>query len=1186
MFNIQEVKKQILQSSDYLRLLLENNPDLWKEIYTFLSQSDEKVPQEYTNDYYYKKHSFPKVDEDPEKMFLNIRKIKNKELAIIAFKDFLFNNSVSMTLIFLSRLADFCIDWSIRSVLNIMHEKNYIGYDKLKNNIMIIGMGKLGGNELNISSDIDLIFLGKDEIIQDDAFRKELETFLTHFLDFLNRTSQEGFLYRVDMRLRPEGEIGPLIMGFQNALEYYKERGRQWELQAMIKKRLLWGNDLLYQEFVSSMDKLIYQHHQPQKILFDIWNIKNEIEKQFLNKNTEFNIKLSPGGIRDIEFIIQFLQLIHGIRYPEIRNANSLSTLNSLKTFNIITPDEFNTLNSSYIILRKIENILQLINNTSVHSLPGKKGIIEKVFKPWKIEGFDFPNEDYEIEFKNKVNTIMSNVRTIFTALFDETIRYIKLKDNLLSQYQDIPGELLEDHFLRMDSEYFLRFQEMDIYKHIKMIEKLNLNNLVELEINKNKEEIWSLTIVAFDYYYEFSKIAGLISANFLKILSGESYTYGEYSSQKDEKEEPFYRRKKKQIYFFSSEKKAPSLIYRRKIVCYLKVQMLETIQKNATHFDNILPDWDQFKKELNYILHCLETNQTRKSEEFLNNKILSLISKLPITDIKPLSPVEIEVDNESSRQYTILNIYSKDSFAFLYTFTNVLALRNYYIYKIEIDTQDDKAFDRLFILTRDGKKIIEANNIENLKIAVAFIKQYSSLLQNAVNPDNALRYFDELLSRILESSEKKELPILGQQDVQEKLATIFGISDYFWEDFIRVQYTDMLPILNDPSIEYSFSKKELIDRYNHIHLLNEPMQTVNLDDFNIRINEFKDREMFRIDLRQILKKIEMIQFSIELTELAEAVIELAVKKIEIELLKKYSFRQIPPWAVFGLGKLGGRELGYASDIEVMLVYDNPGQLKDAIEIDSYFEKMMQMLIHTIHSKREGIFEIDLNLRPYGKSGNLAVSKANFKEYFSLKGRAYYFEKQALVKLRPIVSNESGYYLFQEIVNYRDLFVFSGEKPDIEALLNLREKQIQTYIKNSQDINIKYSRGCLVDIEYLVQSFQIVYGKIYPGLKNPSTVDAIDSLYECKIIDDFEQKTLKESYLFYRNLINILRMVKGNAKDLTIYPENTIEYDYLVKRSFFVGIIEKEVKELLADKIREFRKSIISILDIEMSKLK
>ncbi len=1190
-----EIKlENFIKSSEFARLIIEKSPQLILH-FIHLSEIAKINSKNEKNIDFHSQYLEINDLKDPDELMRKIREIKNEEVVKLAMEEFLNINQTGQTVLKLSELADFCIDYAVKCAVLKLKPEFKISIEFLKENFIIIGMGKLGGEELNISSDVDLIFFGKDSVLKDESFGEGLKEFLIIFLDFLRISLPEGFLYRVDLRLRPEGEIGPLIMGTDDAIDYYKTRGRQWEMQALIKNRLVWGSRDLYDHFQASIEKIIYTHHDTQKILIEIKDIKDRIEKKIEsdtmgvnsgnfytgNKNKKIiNIKLSPGGIRDIEFIIQFLQLIHGIRYPEIRKRNSMAALQSLKTFKIITEKEFDVLSKNYLTLRKIENILQFRNNLAEQNLPENDENLEIIFSPWLSKDFELHENNFSQELRKKIKKKMLDVRNIFTSLFDETIRYLKLRDNLINNYPDIPGELLKDHFLRLDSEYFLRFDEEGIHHHIKMIEKLNRENLVEISESMTASREWDICIVAFDYYYEFSKIAGLISANYLKIIKGESFTYCDFQQLNSDKNDQLYRRRKKQIYNGYNKDNPLDFLYKRKIVCIITAKVLDSIPDKKIKSSEYKPDWDNFKKDLNIILHFLDNNQTRLAEEFLNNRILSIIPRVPASISTSFYPVEIDIDNESSSQYTILYIKSKDSFAFLYTFTNVLALKNYYIFKIEIDTIHDMAVDRLFIMTRDGNKIISKEKIEELKITITLIKQYSAILLNTINPDKALRYFDELLDRVLESGEKKELPILGQSDVQKKLAAIFGISDFLWEDLIRLQYQTLLPILTEKNIEYKYTKDQLIQIYKDNYF--EP-QNIDAGDYSLfveNLNKFKDKEMFRIDMRQLLKKTDILGFAGELSELADAVIEIAIKRIEEDLIKKYSFPETPPWALFGLGKLGGRELGYASDVELMLIYDNPGNLSENQEIDSYFEKMLQIFLQAIHSKREGIFEIDLNLKPYGKSGKLAVSRQNFAEYFSNDGKAFFSERQSLVKMRFIASNNSGVYLREDILSRRDLWVYSGIPPDLDSLYQIRQKQLNSYVKNNQPANMKYSSGGLVEIEYIVQILQIRHGLNHLAVREVSTLEALNALKREDLITDEQFHDLSKSYIFLRNLINILRMVKGNAKDLTIYPENSIEYDYLVKRSFFIGIIEQESREFFKEKINKYRNLVKHYFDL------
>ena len=1149
--------EKFLDSSFNMRFTFEKNPGL-------LLSFTENRRINYKD---YKKYLFSEYHEliSSDKyipIFSGLRRIKNIEIARLCIDDFLEKINVFQTSSLLSELADFLIEHAVRGTLLDAEINESITYDYLKENLFIIGMGKHGGKELNVSSDIDLIFFTKDEILENHDTAAALYSFVKSFLDFVRMPSDNGFIYRVDLRLRPDGHDGPIISGVKNSIKYYRERGHNWEYQAFVKARYIWGSKKLHDNFHSAMEKIIFNAGNSENILVEMTDIKNRIEKKIVLRTKTVNFKLGPGGIRDIEFIIQFLQLVHGFRYTEIREQNSILALKKLMTFNIISAAEYNTLKSNYILLRKIENILQFESDLPRQELPVDDDKLEKIFSVWHIQGLHV-KEGYSAGFRNHVLKHMAEVRNIYRYIFNETIRYLELKKNILADCSGTLQKIAEDHFLRMDSEYFLRFNENDIRLHLSMIEKLSPSNLCEITIEEING-ICHICIVAFDYNYEFSKIAGLITANGMDIISGESYTYSEYEEENSgaKNDNFFYRRKRKRIYADTGNGPAHQL-YKRKIVCNIGTRSFD---RSVTVIDR-----DAFKKDLNEILKLLEMNQPKEAENLLNTKIFHSISDIRRVFETGVSPIEIEVDNDGSDNYTILSIKSRNSFAFLYTFTRVLASRNYYIYKVEINTINNSVHDRLFIMTRDGNKITDSDKIDELKITVTMIKQYFSLCINTVNPNNALAYFESLLSRIFESNDIYELPILGQKDVQEKLSTLFGISDFIWEDIFRIHYSALIPLLKKKKIDSGRDKNKIRKTLYNQYMKKRELDKTGFDEFVQVLNEFKDKEMFRIDLRQILKKTNFFSFATELTNLAEVIIDTALKKIELELFPKYSFMEKPPWAVFGLGKLGGMELGFASDIELLFIYDIPEKESGDGLVQDYFEKMIQTLLKTIIAKREGIFKIDLNLRPYGKKGDLATAIQSFKKYFSEDGGALFFERQALTKLRFLTSNKNGLYLKDEVENARNSFVYSGRLPDIPALLKIRKMQVDNYIKDRSLFNAKFSPGGLVEIEYIVQMYQLKFGHLNPEIRKTSTLDVLDELHKAKIVDEKTFTDLRESYIFFRNLINILRMEKGNSKDLTVYHEDTLEFEYLVRRSYFIEIIDIKTPGAFLEKLNYHR---------------
>ncbi len=252
------------------------------------------------------------------------------------------------------------------------------------------------------------------------------------------------------------------------------------------------------------------------------------------------------------------------------------------------------------------------------------------------------------------------------------------------------------------------------------------------------------------------------------------------------------------------------------------------------------------------------------------------------------------------------------------------------------------------------------------------------------------------------------------------------------------------------------------------------------------------------------------------------------------------------PLSLCALGKFGGRELGFASDIELMFVYAGNGQTTgpQVITTAEFFERLAQEFVQTIQARREGIFEIDLRLRPYGQAGSMAVALESFSRYFAPDGPAWDYERQALVKLRPVAGDAA---LGEEIVRLRDEFVYSGERFNVTAMRAMRERQLR-HLVTAGTFNAKFSPGGLVDIEYLVQGLQITHGDRDRSLRLTNTRQAMKALATAGFLAQDDYERLREAHIFLRRLINALRMVRGNARDLTVPPAESEEFAFLARR--------------------------------------
>ena len=249
---------------------------------------------------------------------------------------------------------------------------------------------------------------------------------------------------------------------------------------------------------------------------------------------------------------------------------------------------------------------------------------------------------------------------------------------------------------------------------------------------------------------------------------------------------------------------------------------------------------------------------------------------------------------------------------------------------------------------------------------------------------------------------------------------------------------------------------------------------------------------------------------------------------------------------VAALGKCGGRELGFASDIELMFVYEGGGETAGpkVITATEFYEKLVVEFTRAIRARREGIFEIDLQLRPYGKAGSLAVSLDAFRRYFAPAGPAWSYERQALVKLRPIAGDEA---LGRQLRALCDDTVYAGTPFDVAAMRAMRERQLR-HLVTPGTVNAKYSQGGLAELEYIVQGLQITHGAADPSLRVTNTAEAIARLAAAGVISAENSARLGDALLFLHQLINALRMVRGNTRDLTVPAEESEEFAYLARR--------------------------------------
>lgn len=315
--------------------------------------------------------------EDDHGVLAALRRFKRRETLRIAYGDIAHQLPVAQVTRQISYLADAVVeaalDFAIRNIRQKQLRRN--GQQLTIPRIVVLALGKLGGLELNYSSDIDLVILyqpaeansSRDDIdAHDFACRVAQE-----LIRLLGESTELGFAYRVDMRLRPEGRQGPLCTTPDAALAYYDNRGRTWERQAYVKARPIAGDLELGYGYLDQLEPWVYRRYLTLADITGIKALKRRIEDRAEGAGVSLSdVKTGHGGIRDIEFVIQFLQLLNGGAIPEIRTGNTLEAIDRLELAGCLTHQERSLLVENYSFLRKLEHRLQIMYDLQTHQLP------------------------------------------------------------------------------------------------------------------------------------------------------------------------------------------------------------------------------------------------------------------------------------------------------------------------------------------------------------------------------------------------------------------------------------------------------------------------------------------------------------------------------------------------------------------------------------------------------------------------------------------------------------------------------------------------------------------------------------------------------------------------------------------------------------------------------------------------
>jgi glutamate-ammonia-ligase adenylyltransferase len=356
---------------------------------------------------------------------LHLAQFRRQQILRIVLRDVSGLSTLAETTEELSNLADAILNVTYRHIRDELTKRHgaprYIdetGTPRLCE-FSVLALGKLGGQELNYSSDIDLMFVysanGETDGERSISNREFFKKVATQYTALLSTYTARGMCYRVDLRLRPDGKLGEVCISLEGAKQYYRQRARDWELQMLIKARVAAGEKAPGRELLDFVEPLIYSSTLDFSAVEAVSVTRERIQEKLQQRRgtgKEIDVKLARGGIRDIEFLVQCLQRLHGGREPWVRHGGTLLALFRLRDKNLLSDSEYSRLCSAYEFLRHLEHRLQFDDDRQTHVLPQDRDALEILAR--RMPASELGSQASASQMMNRLHEYFDDVREIY----------------------------------------------------------------------------------------------------------------------------------------------------------------------------------------------------------------------------------------------------------------------------------------------------------------------------------------------------------------------------------------------------------------------------------------------------------------------------------------------------------------------------------------------------------------------------------------------------------------------------------------------------------------------------------------------------------------------------------------------------------------------------------------------------
>lgn len=409
-----------------------------------------------------------------------LRQFRAREMVRIGWRDLSGWSNLNETLTDLTELAQTCISFA----LDFLYQQACINTGTPKNqngtpiNIVVLGMGKLGAFELNYSSDIDLIFAYAKNGVLNDRKKTTYAEFFSQIcrllIKALNETTRDGLVFRTDMRLRPFGSSGPIIMSFAAMENYYLTQAREWERYAMVKARPVAGDFVSAKLLMDILRPFVYRRYLDYGAFTELRSLKAKITKDIEHKEQIDNIKLGIGGIREIEFIGQVFQLIRGGKETKLQSRSIIKILKLLAKIQLLPYHDSSQLQTAYCFLRQTENHIQQYQDRQTHNLPSTK-LAQEIL----AFSLDFPDCE---SFKLKLQSIREDVHKLFIQVFSLS-QPSDNKNNAEKIWLEIDTQNVEKYLLQIGfKQTHKTCKTLSYFKNSRSISRLTTKGYMVIE--------------------------------------------------------------------------------------------------------------------------------------------------------------------------------------------------------------------------------------------------------------------------------------------------------------------------------------------------------------------------------------------------------------------------------------------------------------------------------------------------------------------------------------------------------------------------------------------------------------------------------------------------------------------------------------------------------------------------------